>query len=322
MEFDVAQLSRAVAREGRAVRVVIAQVRGSSPREAGAAMVVTAGAVAGTIGGGALEHEAIALARALEAPRLVTRALGPELGQCCGGSVVLAFEPYTAADVAALEGVTVVARAVGDAGEMPLALRRGLAAARAQGAEVDVQLDGGWLVEPVLVPARAVWIWGAGHVGRALVTTLVPLPEMAVTWVDTGAERFPDAVPEGVSVVPVADPVRLAAHAPRDAEHIVLTYSHALDLALCDALLRRGFGRAGVIGSATKWARFRNRLAGMGHGPEAVARIACPIGDPALGKHPQAIALGVATQMLRAGPVAVHRGAGPDEDLNEGELRA
>ncbi|MGB4828090.1 MAG: XdhC family protein, partial [Paracoccaceae bacterium] len=149
-----------------------------------------------------------------------------------------------------------------------------------------------------------VWVWGAGHVGRALVSVLAPLPGISVTWVDVAADRFPDAVPEGVTVVPVADPCALVAHAPEAAEHLIVTYSHALDLELCHRLLSRGFGGCGLIGSATKWARFRGRLGALGHSAGAIARIACPIGDPGLGKHPQAIAVGVVAGMLRQGAVA------------------
>ena len=95
--------------------------------------------------------------------------------------------------------------------------------------------------------------------------------------------------------------------APAEAEHLVLTYSHALDLEICHRLLGHGFRAAGLIGSATKWARFRSRLAALGHAPEQVARIRCPIGDPALGKHPQAIAVGVAAEILSAGVSALNR---------------
>ncbi len=93
------------------------------------------------------------------------------------------------------------------------------------------------------------------------------------------------------------------AHAPVGAEHLIVTFSHALDLELCHRLLQRGFAFCGLIGSATKWARFRARLMDLGHGAATVGRITCPIGEPALGKHPQAIAVGVAAAMLRA-PVA------------------
>ena len=141
---------------------------------------------------------------------------------------------------------------------------------------------------------RKVWGWGAGHVGRALVGVLAPLPDVAITWVDVAADRFPVLVPARVTMVPAAEPGRLVALAPTDAEHLILTYSHALDLELCYRLLGHGFTRCGLIGSATKWARFRSRLAALGHSGEAVGRIRCPIGNPALGKHPQAIAVGVA----------------------------
>jgi xanthine dehydrogenase accessory factor len=163
----------------------------------------------------------------------------------------------------------------------------------------------GWMVEPVAEADRQVWVWGAGHVGRALVSVLAPLPGIAVTWVDVSAERFPDAVPDGVTVLPAADPGLLADHVPMGAEHLILTFSHSLDLELCHRLLARGFRSCGLIGSGTKWARFRSRLAALGHDPAAVARIRCPIGDPGLGKHPQAIAVGVVADLLRAPKAAL-----------------
>ena len=155
------------------------------------------------------------------------------------------------------------------------------------------------MVEPVHKPTRDLWIWGAGHVGRSLVDVLSPLPDIAITWVDTGPERFPASLPTGVTTVPAAKPAELVRHARPHAEHLVLTYSHNLDLELCNRLLSHDFRFAGLIGSATKWARFRSRLAALGHSPEHISRITCPIGDPALGKHPQMIAVGVAAQLLR-----------------------
>ncbi len=149
-------------------------------------------------------------------------------------------------------------------------------------------------------PQKPLWIFGAGHVGRALVAVMAPLPDWAITWVDVADDRF-DAVPDGVMQLVAADPTRVVQHAPEDAHHLILTYSHELDLALCHAVLQHGFASAGLIGSATKWARFRSRLAALGHPPQDIARIACPIGDPALGKHPQALAIGVAHAMVRAG---------------------
>ena len=304
--FDAQALAAALACAPRVVRVVLAEVKGSSPREVGAAMLVWPGGQSGTIGGGALEYAAAEGARAMlaagEAVRFERVPLGPALGQCCGGAVALLSEVYEAVP----EG-EVVARAVSGA-PMPLAVKRLLAAQRGEGVAPVAQLVQGWFIEPVARPSRQVWVWGAGHVGRALVAVLAPLPDLAITWVDTAPGRFPDTIPPGVTAVPVADPAALVAHAPKGAEHLVLTYSHALDLELCHRILAHGFARLGVIGSATKAARFRARLHDLGHLPTEIQRIACPIGDTSLGKHPQAIALGVATELLRTAPQRARRG--------------
>jgi xanthine dehydrogenase accessory factor len=298
--FDLATLADAVAAHGRVARVVIAAHDGSAPREAGAAMLVWAGGQSGTIGGGALEHEATLRARAMLAKggaRLDREALGPKLGQCCGGAVSVLTEVFDAATLPRPEA-GVIARAV-DGRDMPLAVRRILARARGEGVMPAAVLVQGWMVEPVARPARQLWVWGAGHVGRALVGVLSPLPDLGLTWVDVARERFPETLPQGVECLWSADPAEQVARAPRDAEHLVLTFSHALDLDLCHRLLGHGFSACGLIGSATKWARFRSRLAALGHAPASIARIDCPIGDPSLGKHPQAIAVGVAAALLR-----------------------
>ncbi|WP_411888995.1 xanthine dehydrogenase accessory protein XdhC [Yoonia sp. SDW83-1] len=144
-------------------------------------------------------------------------------------------------------------------------------------------------------PVRPLWIYGAGHVGRAIMHVMAPLPDFEITWVDTHTDRFPETE---VTTLVATDPAQIVKHAPTDADHLILTYSHEIDLALCHAILSHDFHTAGLIGSATKWARFRKRLAALGHTSEQIARIACPIGDPLLGKHPTAIALGVATAMI------------------------
>ncbi|MEY4697604.1 MAG: xanthine dehydrogenase accessory protein XdhC [Pseudomonadota bacterium] len=304
--FDVAHLRRVVAARGAVARVVIAGHDGSSPRETGTAMLVWADGQDGTIGGGALEHEAALRARAMlaegAAARLDRRALGPNLGQCCGGAVTLLTEVYDADAVARLDGA-VIARAVapGAGPDMPLAVSRLVARARGEGVLPVATLVQGWMVEPVARATRDLWVWGAGHVGRALVAVMAPLPGLSITWVDVDRARFPDAVPDGVTLRIAAAPETLIAEAQPGAEHLILTFSHALDLALCHGLLAHGFARAGLIGSATKWARFRSRLAALGHGAADIARIDCPIGDPSLGKHPQAIAVGVASAFLRQG---------------------
>ena len=261
-------------------------------------MLVWAEGQDGTIGGGALEFAAVTEARAMLATggaRAVrTLPLGPALGQCCGGSVTLVHERFAAET---LPTALPFARPLATHDAIPPRVAARLAAMPPGAPPAEVQ---GWLIEAAPLPARALWVWGAGHVGRALVTVLAPLPDLALTWIDTAPDRFPAAIPNGVAPAVAADPARLASHAPQDADHLILTYSHDIDLALCHALLTRDFASCGLIGSATKWARFRARLAALGHAPAQIARIACPIGDPGLGKHPQAIALGVAAALLRS----------------------
>lgn len=311
MAFDREALRDAVAAHARVTRVVVAQVKGSSPREVGAAMLVWDGGQSGTIGGGALEYEAAELARGQNMPRrLSTHALGPDLGQCCGGSVTLLSEVYTSADLPDPDQ-DVVVRATAP-GSQPLAVSRLLNAARNQGQRPEAQLLQGWIVEPVHRPSRSLWIWGAGHVGRALAEVLAPLPDLDITWVDVSAEKFPDSIPAGVTSLPERAPERLVPHAAPDAQHLILTYSHQLDLALCHALLGHGFGFAGLIGSKTKWARFRARLSDLGHSQEQIDRLTCPIGLPELGKHPQAIAIGVAAELM-----ALSRRADRNTELNK-----
>ncbi len=299
--FDRFGLQDAVARHGKVARVVIASFDGSSPRETGAAMLVWAHGQSGTIGGGALEWQAAHDARAMLATgqnaRLDRVALGPALGQCCGGAVTLLTEIYDANSVATLPS-DVIARPT-DGRDMPFAVKRLLSQARGMGTTPPPQLLHGWMIEPIDRPQRQLWIWGAGHVGRALVGVLAPLPDVAITWVDVADDRFPDAVAPNIRALPVPNPADAVALAPQNAEHLILTYSHALDLDLCHRLLVHGFASAGLIGSATKWARFRSRLAALGHSPLQIAGIQCPIGNPALGKHPQQIAIGVATTFLQ-----------------------
>jgi len=303
MSFDRQELARALAIHNKVARVVVADVRGSAPREVGASMLVwkTEKGLkqSGTIGGGALEYEAAAMA--FDRHGVTRHPLGPSLGQCCGGSVTLLTEQFTQAPKG-----NVFARGPGD---MPLAVRKLLAEARSQGTRLAPQLIDGWMIEPFAAPQTPLWIYGAGHVGRALVATLSPLPEFDITWVDTGMNRFPDSVAKGVTVVPAADPCMAARHAPDDAQHLILTFSHQIDLDLCHTILQQPFAFCGLIGSDTKWARFRNRLANLGHSDAQILRICCPIGQKSLGKHPQAIAIGVAAALLSsAGTTAATRG--------------
>ncbi len=299
MSFDLDTLRAAVARHGRVARVVVMGTEGSVPRETGAAMLVWDGGQSGTIGGGTLELEA---ARRARLGAGITRVpLGPGIGQCCGGAVRLLTEHYDAAALdALLVEVGYVARPLpGVTGPAPLTLRRTLAGLRGGTGPVSAGEIDGWMIEPLFQPARALWLYGAGHVGRAIAAVMAPLPDWRVTWIDSATGRFPDEAVPGTEPLIAANPADVVRHAPDDAHHLIVTYSHALDLELCHQVLSRRFGWAGLIGSATKWARFRSRLGALGHPAEHVARITCPIGDPGLGKHPQAIALGVAVQLVQ-----------------------
>ncbi|SHF17354.1 molybdenum cofactor sulfurylase [Litoreibacter ascidiaceicola] len=260
-------------------------------------MLVWDGGQSGTIGGGALELEAAR--RALEATATtVTRVpLGPALRQCCGGSVTLVTEVFER-----LPDVSnnYLRRVEGNAAE-PLEIKRAKSQDR-NGSGHDLVFDQGWLFEPVQ-PARVpLWVWGAGHVGRAIVDVIAPTQAVDITWVDSAPDRFPNSqgdknsfIINELTAVNIPDAVP---HAPRDAHHLILTYSHVFDLDLCHRLLAHGFASAGLIGSATKWARFRSRLRTLGHTDAQISRIQCPIGQPVLGKHPQAIAVGVASELL------------------------
>ena len=316
--LDPVGLSELVAMHGPCVRVVTAEVKGSGPREVGSAMVIWPDGQMGTIGGGALEHEATRAARHMLAKgrrAAVTRhPLGPALGQCCGGHVTLVSERIDASFLKDLDQRTCYARRVEGAAEtplamqhempheipceMPLAIKRQLNDARAQGVLAQPSLIQGWWIEPVQAANQPLWIWGAGHVGRALVDVIAPLTEMKISWIDIAATRFPETVPGNVDVLYAERPEELVKHAPKEASHLIVTYSHSLDLALCHGLLQHDARFIGLIGSATKWVRFQKRLTDLGHSSAAISRITCPIGDPNLGKSPQAIAIGVAAKLL------------------------
>lgn len=244
-----------------AMLVEVVDARGSVPRETGTRMLVSADEVAGTIGGGHLEWQAIARARerltaGMAAPLDWPVALGPSLGQCCGGALTLRFTPLNESALAA------------------------------------------W---PATPPRFRLHLFGAGHVGRALVQVLAGVP-CQIVWVDEREAEFPPGpLPrhvERVCVEPVE--VEVAQGRPGDF-YLVMTHSHALDLALAEAILTRGdFGWFGLIGSASKRARFEHRLRERGIADTLLARMTCPVGLGGIaGKQPGVIAVSVAAQILR-----------------------
>lgn len=302
MSFDLETLRATIARYGPVVRVVITKTEGSSPRDVGASMLIWQDGQAGTIGGGALEWQATTRAQALlktGEQQLERLALGPSMGQCCGGAVTLFSEVFTLQDIDNLTDTTMFARQVEGSKEMPAGIRRMLDTAHDQDAAPSLTMVSGWIIEAISPAPTPIWIYGAGHVGRALVNVITGMTDFVITWIDVAQDRFPDHIPDGVIALPAKEPQRLLAHAPSNAHHLILTYSHALDLELCHVALSHSFGSLGLIGSATKWARFRSRLADLGHASAEINRITCPIGDPDLGKQPEAIAVGVAYALLQ-----------------------
>ncbi len=304
--LDLRDLAEATARHGTVVRITVADHKGSTPRETGTSMIVSRTATIGTIGGGNLEFEATRRARAMleNGPQaaILRQALGPMLKQCCGGAVTLVSEVFDQSRLAMAQELSGAsgfwARPIEDAfAPMPGALARALKRAAETGTLPATQLQGGWLVEPTRQFRRQVYIYGAGHVGRALACVLAPLPGFQTALVDLRAEQFAD-LPASIDKHWNTQPTEVMAKASADAIHIIMTPEHDFDLELCHQALKQECGMIGLIGSRTKWARFKSRLAALGHEPAQIARITCPIGDPALGKNPQAIAIGVAACLL------------------------
>jgi len=155
------------------------------------------------------------------------------------------------------------------------------------------------LFEPQLAQDVPVIVFGAGHVARALVPLLAGLP-CAVRWVDSRAQEFPAVLPAGVEKCLTDEPVDEVARMPAGAYYIVMTHNHPLDLELADAILARGdHGYFGLIGSRTKWAKFRHRLAARGHGADRLGTVRCPLGLPEVqGKLPLEIAIAVAGEVI------------------------
>lgn len=251
-----------------AVRIVVSRVQGSGPREPGAWMAVFDDVLVGTIGGGRLEFDAIADARALLAGQPVAAerrfALGPSLGQCCGGVVWLRYEQLQPADLPGL--------------------RRQL--------QQDMQAH------------MPVALFGGGHVGLAIVQLLGALP-VRTHWIDSREEVFPADLPLNVRCEhsePVQGAVPLLEGGSRV---LIMSFSHAEDLDIVAACLKRRRERAdlpfiGLIGSKTKWATFRHRLEARGFGADELDSVTCPIGVAGVvGKEPEVIAVAVAAQLMQ-----------------------
>ena len=303
--------------DGPFVAVTVAATEGSAPREPGATMLVGAAHLSGTIGGGHLELRAIDTARAMLADgraRHIERfALGPSLGQCCGGVVHLAFDTIpvgqaqelgarAAVDtwrLSAFDGAPDSILCNGD-GTVVSGTPAAPLFAPNRGTHLMQEQDGRrWLVHHLEAPRARLVLFGAGHVGTALVHALAPLP-CTITWVDEREDMFPATVPANVSIEATDTPEAVVAEAPAGASYLVMTHSHALDQRLAEAILSRsGVGWFGLIGSHTKRVQFERRLLARGIDKARIDAMACPIGMPGItGKAPAVIAASVCAQLL------------------------
>jgi xanthine dehydrogenase accessory factor len=311
MQWVWRQIRESLEQQRRVALISIIKVDGSAPREAGARMVVLQDAgFFGTIGGGRLEYEALAMAQAAlaaEKPAASLRVwpLGPNLGQCCGGSVTTLIEVFDVGDLAEVSQFA-AAEAAGPFAVLGRMTEQGKVERKIfeQGAQRAPLGDGavkGQFIEWFGELPRTVLLFGAGHVGRALVLALSQLP-FSVRWIDSRAGQFPQHVPANVVTVRSDEPEREIDAAPFGAFVLIMTHSHPLDHSIAASALRRDdLGFVGLIGSATKRARFASQARQLGLSEERIARLVCPIGlSDIRDKQPSVIAAGVAVQLLIA----------------------
>jgi xanthine dehydrogenase accessory factor len=315
-----------------AILVTVANVVGSGPREPGAKMLVTPEHLFDTIGGGHLEMCATQIAREMLAMpagslafdrRLERFPLGSSLGQCCGGVMHLAFERV---DQNMLEHIHSLKQrwrngqdswrftALDTSAAPTLTDENGK---RLAGAEISAQISAHinpaiacqllldehgcrWLIDACLAYKPQLMLFGAGHVGAAIVRAVADLP-CQVTWVDEREDMFPANLPVNVKIEATDTPETLIASATPCMSFLVLTHSHALDQTLSEHILRRtDFSWFGLIGSHTKRALFERRLKERGIPAERLTQMVCPIGLPGIrGKQPAVIAASVAAQLLQ-----------------------
>ena len=320
------------------VVVTVISTRGSVPRAAGTRMLVAADQVVGTIGGGHLEFKAIGIARDMlmegAAASVQRFPLGASLGQCCGGLMNLMFEtvPANAEWIGELNNALARGKCCvmltglkpnsGDAlpGRLVVAGERvagtlgndtvdALALSQIAGQQ-DRSLPSAVLcingvdcfAETLMPDNFHVVLFGAGHVGRALVKILAEL-DYAITWVDSRENEFPKGLPENVIATVSDAPEEEVARAWPDSYFLVMTHSHPLDQLLAEAILRRGdCAYFGLIGSQTKRKLFERRLALRGISRESLSTMTCPIGHstdtPITSKEPMAIAVAVAAELI------------------------
>ena len=311
----------------RVVLVTVAGIRGSAPREVGAKMLVTGDETLGTIGGGQLEYQCARIAFGMlgddESPLLRKFPLGSSMGQCCGGVVDILFEPIASVlpawlqDIRALHGqreAAIVATHVAEKQrKFVLTADRVFGAAAADLSDEFLsqaraalasrrmpQHNDGWLLELVVGSDLNVAVFGAGHVGAAVVQSLSAL-DCNIRWVDSRRNIF-RRVPANVRTVETADPALEVAAMPAGSFYLVMTHSHAIDFDVCERILRRADAvYCGLIGSVSKRRRFEKRYRAQGVSDAMLANLVCPIGVAGIsGKKPAEIAVSATAEILQA----------------------
>src|SRR6185437_6831222 len=270
-EMDWLKAAQQLRDEGQpGVLVTVAEVRGHAPRAAGAKMVVGRERIWGSVGGGNLEATAVARAREM----IGSGATEPQMHET-------RLNPHARN-------------------------------------EHGRQCCGGvvWLLLEPLPVRPVVALFGLGHVGYELARILSRLP-VRLLLVDSRPEqldrvRLADVIDGAadVGIHPTLLGEQVLEQLPPGAHVVIMTHDHAEDYALCDAALRlpQPLGSIGLIGSAAKWTRFQAQLADAGHGPEAIGRITCPIGQPGVtGKDPAVIAVAAAA-LAEDGALLVREG--------------
>ncbi|MDH5455872.1 MAG: xanthine dehydrogenase accessory protein XdhC [Gammaproteobacteria bacterium] len=309
-----------------AVLVTVAGIRGSAPREIGAKMIVTASETIGTIGGGQLEYQSTRIAVGMLADeKLALRSfpLGSSMGQCCGGVVEILFEPVAGGmpawlrDLRALHGQrepAIITTRISQSAPAKFVVTAdrvfGVDESHADAALVSTArglLDAGpaarrdlqELYEPVVKSDLNIAVFGAGHVGAAVVNALSRL-ECNIRWVDSRRNVFRD-VPANVRAIETSEPALEVAAMPPESYYLVMTHSHAIDFDVCDRILRRGDARyCGLIGSVSKRRRFEKRYRQQGMPAALLDALICPIGvDGISGKKPAEIAVSAAAEILK-----------------------
>lgn len=321
----ITSLYALAAADEAAVVVSVLAVRGSSPREAGAKMIVTGSDCIGSIGGGQLEYQCAAIAVGMLGQNgdAVSRkfVLGASLGQCCGGVVEVLFEPVSNGVPrwldelrnADTQGQNVVLatslsgntpyKAVIQSPESPAVFQL---SGNVLKTTQELLSDGGVasvvddvFLEIVSVPDLNIAVFGAGHVGSAVVATLAGL-DARIRWIDSRKDIFPK-VPRTVQAVCAESPAFEVKAMPASSFYLVMTHSHKLDLEICAAILARNDASyCGLIGSVSKRRRFEKQLLQLGLGQAIIDTLVCPIGvDGIHGKRPAEIAIATVAEVLQ-----------------------